>query len=167
MTTDNPFAQIGAPPVSEDPEAQLSYLKQVVGAFDATGNPRIKPLRHKLEEALEKLARGTERNVDPERLAREFAADVDALRLQTYDLLLIVINQVRATLRVRLKQGISPSDRVDTEKLQKALAVFSQGLRKMLRARKNGDARAEEEAKDILGEAGRALEESGNQLMEW
>ena len=36
-TTENPFEGIGEPPEGEDPEAQLSYLRKVIAAFDASG----------------------------------------------------------------------------------------------------------------------------------
>jgi hypothetical protein len=164
MTSENPFLEIGAPPDGEDAEAQLTYLKRVVAAFESTSNPRIKPLRRKLEEALADLADGAGRGADAESLATQFAGQVDALRAQTYELLLVVINQVRATLRVKLKQGVSPGERVDTERLQKALAFFSQGLRKTLRAQKSGDPDGQREAREMLSDASRALEETGVQL---
>jgi len=161
---DNPFVGLGAPPQGSDPEAQLTYLKQVVGAFEQTGNPRVRPLGRKLEEALAQLARDSERGADPEKLARQFSAEVATLRHQAYDLLLTVINQVRATLRVKLQQGVPAPQRADTEKLQKALALFSQALRKTLNAAKKGDTAAQSEADHMLSEAGALLEESGHEL---
>lgn len=161
----NPFLDIGAPPEGNDPEAQLSYLKTVVAAFHASGNPRIKPLSRKLDIALEDLARGGQKNDDPTKLAKQFAAQVDALRLQTYDLLLTVINQVRATLRVKLKQGMPPDERVDSEKLQEALGVFAQGLRKLLSSIKKGNSEGLAEGGKLLDDAGKLIRGSGSELL--
>jgi hypothetical protein len=160
---------IGAPPAGDDPEAQVEYLIRVVTAFQATGNPRIKPLRKRLDTMLERLAEGGER-LAPEdeegiqELATELATEVHGLQRQTYDLLLTVINQTRATLRVKLKQGMPPNERVDTEKLQKSLAAFAQGLRKMLVAAKKGDKQAHDEAARELEAAGRLLDETAGEL---
>lgn len=162
--TDNPFSGVGDPPEGQDPEAQLTYLRKVVGAFQGTDNPRIRPLKKKLNEALLRLAGGSERGVDPQELAGKFSDEVDALRLQTYDLLLTVVNQVRATLRLKLKKGMAGAERVDTERLQKALALFSQGLRKTLLATKKSDSKAYDAAVQVLAEAGQVLEETGHQL---
>lgn len=159
--------EIGAPPEGDDPEAQVQYLKRVVEAFAATGNPRIRPLRRKLDTMLERLAAGAERATGDqavESLARAFAVEVSELQRQTYDLLLTVINQTRATLRVKLKQGMPADERVDTEKLQRALAAFAQGLRKMLVAAKKGDKRAHDEAARELEAAGRLLDETADEL---
>ena len=160
----NPFLGIGAPPAGSDPEAQLSYLKRVVEAFDSTGNPRLKPLRQKLDNAMIELARGSERNLDPEKLAKQFAREVDDLRLQTFELLVTVVNQARATLRVKLHQILPPGERVDTEKLQKALGLFAQGLRKTLAAAKKADPQAKDEGNRLLDEAGKLMVESGQEL---
>ena len=163
-SSENPFLNVGAPPAGSDPEEQLTYLRKVVDAFHVTGNPRLRPLRQKLDLALEELARGTERNLDPERLAREFSAEVEELRLQIFELLVTVVNQVRATLRVKLHQSLPPDSRVDTEKLQKALGLFAQGMRKTLTAAKKADPQAREEGNKLLDEAGKLMEESGHEL---
>ncbi|MBI5511775.1 MAG: hypothetical protein HY903_23715 [Deltaproteobacteria bacterium] len=154
---ENPFRGIGAPPQGTDPEPQLAYLRRVVDAFHSTGNPRLRPLRQKLDDALEELARGAAKNLDPEKLAREFGARVTDLRLQTFDLLLTVINQVRATLRVKLQRGMPWSEKIDTEKLQQALGLFSQGLRKTLAAARKADPQAHDEGNKLLEEAGRMM----------
>jgi hypothetical protein len=161
---ENLFQGIGAPPEGQDPEAQLSYLKRVVEAFQATGNPRLKPLRQKLDQALLAVAQGAERNLDPEKLAQQFAREVDELRFQTFELLVTVVNQTRATLRVKLRQALPPEQRVDTEKLQKALGLFAQGLRKTLTAAKKADPQASDEGNRLLDEAGKLMEESGREL---
>ena len=161
---ENPFQGIGAPPEGSDPEAQLSYLRRVVDAFHSTGNPRLRPLRQKLDLALADLARGTERNLDPEKLAGQFSAQVDELRLATFELLVTVVNQARATLRVKLHTILPPGQRVDTEKLQKALGVFAQGLRKTLTAAKKADPQARQEGNRLLDEAGKLMDESGHEL---
>lgn len=162
--SDNPFSGVGDPPEGQDPEEQLTYLRKVVDAFQGTDNPRIRPLKKKLNEALLRLAGGSERDVDPEELANKFAGEVEALRLKTYDLLLTVVNQVRATLRLKLKKGMATTERVDTERLQKALALFSQGLRKTVLATKKSDSKAFDDATQVLAEAGLVLEETGHQL---
>ncbi|MEE8409920.1 MAG: hypothetical protein V3T05_09960 [Myxococcota bacterium] len=164
--SDNPFAGVGDPPAGQDPEAQLTYLRKVVDAFQSTGNPRIRPIKKQLNEALLRLGGASERGVDPEELAKTFAGEVDALRLRTYDLLLTVVNQVRATLRLKLEKGMATTERIDTERLQKALALFSRGLRKTLLATKKRDTKAHDDATQILAEAGQVLEETGHQLMD-
>jgi hypothetical protein len=164
MSPTNPFMALGAPPAGEDPEAQLTYLKQVVSAFAAAGNPRLKPLGKKLDQAFEHLASGAERGGDPEALARKLHAEVSALQIETYELLLTILNQARGTLRVRLQQGMPPPKRADTEKLQQALGGFAQGLRRFLSARKKGDAQAVREATKAIEEAGKLLAESGQEL---
>ncbi len=163
--SDNPFLDIGAPPEGEDPEAQVEYLKRVVTAFAATGNPRIKPLRKKLDTMLERLAAGAEsaRTEDELRtLAQEFAVEINALQRQTYELLVTVINQTRATWRVKLKQGgLPPGEKLDTEVLQKALAAYAQALRKMLAAAKRGDKAAHDAAARELEHAGELVDRAG------
>ncbi len=161
---DNPFIALGTPPEGDDPEAQLSYLKGVVHAFELSGNARVRPMGRKLEDALARLAAAGQRGGDPEALAREFAGEVNELRQQAYDLLLTVINQVRATLRVKLQQGVPGPQRGDAEKLQQALAAFSQALRKGLVAVKKGDREAQKEADKLVAEASALLGESGREL---
>ena len=82
----------------------------------------------------------------------------------TYELLVTVINQTRATLRARLKQGMPPAERLDTEKLQKALGGFAQGLRKMLAAAKKGDKAAHDAAAAELEAAGNLLDETSEEI---
>ena len=91
----NPFTNLGAPPEGDDPEGQLRYLRQVMDAFSQTDNPRVKPLGRKLDVALEKMAKKSERGADPETLARELHAEVRALSLQTYELLLTVLQLLK------------------------------------------------------------------------
>jgi len=160
---------IGAPPEGDDPEAQVQYLVRVVEAFQATGNPRIKPLRKKLDGMLERLAEGAESiesDDEVEVLARELAVEINGMQRQTYELLLTVINQTRATLRVKLKRGMPSDERFDTEKLQKSLAAFAQGLRKMLAAAKRGDRQAHDDAAVELELAGKLLDETSQELKE-
>ncbi len=160
----NPFAGLGTPPASGDPEGQLHYLRRVVDAFHQTGNPRLKTLRQRLDQALLELARGAERGADPDVLARGFAANVNQLQLQTFDLLTTVVNQARATLRVKLTQPLPPRERAEQEKLQKALGAFSQGLRKTLAAARKPDDAARDEANRLLTEAGQLMEDAGQEL---
>ncbi|MBI3179417.1 MAG: hypothetical protein HYZ27_07125 [Deltaproteobacteria bacterium] len=160
----NPFIALSTPPEGNDPEEQLNYLKEVVHAFETTGNARVRPLGRKLEDALARLAVAGQRGGDPEKLARQFAQEVSELRLQAYDLLLTVINQVRGTLRVKLQQGMPGPRRGDSERLQKALAAFSQALRKALVAVKKGDRDAQTEADKLVSEASTLLDESGREL---
>ena len=160
----NPFLGVGAPPEGPDPKAQLEYLRRVVDAFHSTGHPRLKPLRQKLDHALEELARGAKRHAAPEKLAREFAQEVAELKLQTYELLVTVVNQARATLRVKLRHILPPEQRIDTEKLQKGLGLFSQGLRKALVGARKQDAAAQAEGKATLAEAAQLMTESGREI---
>lgn len=163
----NPFADIGELPKGDDPEAQVEYLRSVVDAFHATGNPRIKPLRRKLDAMLARLADGAESassEAELKALAEEAAGAVADLQRQTYDLLLTVINQTRATLRVRLQQGVPPNERLDAEKLQSSLAGFAQALRKMLSSAKKGDREGHDAAARELEAASRLLDDTAGEL---
>jgi len=160
----NPFTNLGAPPEGDDPEGQLRYLRQVMDAFSQTDNPRVKPLGRKLDVALEKMAKKSERGADPETLARELHAEVRALSLQTYELLLTVINQVRATLRIKLQRGMAGDERLKSEQLQDGLALYAQGLRKLLSAIKKGNQQGQDEGSEMLQRASLQLDAIGQQL---
>jgi len=160
----NPFQALPPPPSGNDPAAQVDYLERVVQAFEQAGNPRLAPLKKRLHATLAEVARGAERGDDPEKLAREFAAQVAELRLQTYDLLSVVINQVRATLRVKLQGSLAPPERLDAESLQKGLGEYAQGLRKLILAIKKRDATLEAEAQKLISAANELLSAAGKQL---
>jgi hypothetical protein len=164
MSDANPFTALGSAPAGEDAEAQLVYLRQVVTAFAVTGNPRLKPLGRKLDQAFARLAHGAEHGRDPQSLARDLDADVRALQIEVYELLLTILNQTRGTLRVKLQQGMPPPERADTERLQQSLGAFAQGLRRFLAASKKGDKQAVADATKAIEEAGRLLADSGREL---
>ncbi len=143
------WQELAGPPAS-DPESQLAYLKRMVQLFHRAPHPRVKALRRKLDAALIQLVEAAETGRSPAELAEELAGHIDALRSETFELLLTVVNQVRGTLRVRAKN--SPAE------LQDGLQLFSQALRKMVAAMRKGDLCGETEAQRQLDEAASLLE---------
>lgn len=164
---DNPFAALpSAPAASASPEEQLRYLEGVVEAFRTAGNPRIKPLQKQLTSALERLHRGAERGEDREALAMTLSEDITELRLQTFELLLVVVNQVRATLRVKLQHGLPAPERVDVTELNKSLTLYAEGVRKLVSAFKKNDDASIRVASEALDAACAQMSASGRTLGE-
>ena len=161
---ENPFAAIGAPPEGEDPRQQLLYLQSIVAAFEKTPNPRIKPLQKQLGTAIENLAVSVERGDPPAQIGQRFQRDIRDLRVQTFDLVLVVVNQFRATLRVKLQAGMAPPQRLDMELLQRALGEYAQAVRKMIGAMKKGDAQTAKEAGEMMDRANAMLDQSREQM---
>lgn len=161
--TNNPFQALGPPPEGNEPRSQLLYLQRVMEAFAQTAEPRVAPLKRKLQAAVTRLAQGTEREEEPEQVAARFGAEVARLRLESYELLLTLVNQVRATLRVQLARMMPPDKRIDSELLQKGLGIYAQGLRKLVTALKTDDESKRAEAHTLLDEAGKLLESSAHE----
>lgn len=160
----NPFSALGPPPASADPAAHLAYLKGLLDAFAQSTEPRIKPLKEKLESTLQSVARAVERGEATEVVATRFAKELTELRIAVYDLLLTVVNQVRATLRVQVPRSTPEAQRVKMDDLQQALGDFAQGLRKLVAALKKGDVAKQEEAIREVEKAGSSLDSSGHAL---
>ncbi len=164
---DNPFAALPSPPTpSSPPEEQLRYLEGVVEAFRSAGNARIKPLQKQLTLALERLHRGAGRGEDRDVVAMQLADDIAELRVQTFELLLVVVNQVRATLRVKLQRGLAPPERLDVTALNKGLTLYAEGVRQLVVAFKKGDEHAVQSASRALDEASALMKTSGEALSE-
>ena len=157
MSDETPFSHLGAPPGDEDPRAQIQYMIGVLQAFEDVREPRMKPLRDKLHSAIAELEHD-----DDGKVRERYAASVQALQIETYDLIVVVVSQVRATLRAQLARGMSKPDRLDTERLQRDLGDFSQAMRKLVAAIKKGDHAKRLEAERLLEAAGggiKAIEE--------
>ena len=154
------FSSLGPPPPGDEPEAQVAYLQGVLAAFEQTRHPRLKPLRRKLQRALKGLG-SPQAQRDPARAAAQFARELQALRLQTFELVATLASQVRTALAAQHKGAPLPGD-VHTVDL--ALEEFGRGMRKAVVALRRGDARAEDEARELLrgaGERVRRREASG------
>ena len=123
--------------------------------FESAPHARIKPLQKQLNIAIEHLTRGIQTTGNPESIAKQFVSDVRDLYVQTYEIMSVLVNQFRATLRVKLISGMPPPEQTDVDKLQQALAEYAQALRKMIAARKKGD---DEAAKMASGQMERAAE---------
>jgi len=164
---ENPFRDLGAPPATDAPPAeQLRYLEGVIEGFRNAGSPRIKPLQKQLTDALERLQRGLDRGTAPEEIAAQLSGDVAALRLQTFEILLVVVNQVRATLRVKLQGGLPTPERLDVEALNRGLGLYAQGVRKLVAAFKKNDEQAVRQASEALDEASALMSQSGQTLVD-
>lgn len=150
MSDDNPFANLGAPPESDDPKGQVEYLLHVLQAFGQSTEPRLKPLRAKLYATFEDI----KANPGPDD-EQKLKARLAMLQIEAYDLLSVLVNQVRATLRVQLGRGMPKPQRVDSEKLQQELANYAQGIRKLISALKTGDQQKRRDAHAILEAVGR------------
>jgi hypothetical protein len=137
---------------------QLAWLKRLIEVFHRAQDGRIKTLRRQLDDALVQLALGHEAGTDADELGRDFAARIERLRHDTFDVLLTIVNQVRGTLRAKLQGGMSKTARDEAERLQDGLQLFSKGLRQVLLAAQSGDAAAEAQGSRQLDEAARALD---------
>lgn len=154
---DNTWAGL-APLASHAPaNEQVAYLQRMIALFHNAQDSRIKALRRKLDAALVDLSQGDERGTAPEALAQGFASQLENLRRETLDLVLVLTNQVRGTLRAKLSGGMPLVTRQDTEKLHESLTTFSKGLRQVLVAAQNGDVAEEHAAARVLDEALRKL----------
>ncbi len=149
----NPFATLGPPPAGDDPRAQLEYMASVLEAFKHAREPRIKPLRQKLFAAVSAI-----KDNPSEADNTQFQKRLRMLQLETYDLVMVLVNQIRGTLRVQLKRAMPKPQKLDTEKLQSDLGDYALGLRKLISAMKSGDAAKRLEAQALLEKAGRSLD---------
>jgi len=137
---DNPPAVLSAPPPIGDPQATLEFLKGVAQSFAAAEHPRVKPLQKRLSEAIDHLSRSLQAQERPQEIAARFVTDVRDLYVQTYELISVLVNQFRASLRVKLLAGMPAPDKINVELLQQALSDYAQAVRKMIAAQKKGDA---------------------------
>jgi hypothetical protein len=160
---ENPFAAIGAPPETDDVREQLLYLERVLEAFQKTPHPRLKPLRRQLCKAIENLGLAVQRGDPPEEIARRFTDEARDLRRQTYELVLTVVNQFRATLRAKLQAGMAAPQRTDMELLQKGLREYAHAVRTMVSAMRNNDDQAAKAAGAQMELANALLNQSGKQ----
>lgn len=134
---------LGAPAADATPEQQLAFVAALTQGLGEAGGPRVAELGRRLDEAFRALAAGHARGDEPRALSRRAAAEVRDLELEAYDLLSVVVNQVRATLRVRVESGLRPTGDLRLDRLQEGLAEVSKGLRKLLTAARRGDSDAE------------------------
>jgi hypothetical protein len=141
--TTSPLEALRPPAADADPEVRLGFLAALTFALGEAGGPRLAELGRRLAEALRALAAGHARGEEARVLGRRAAAEVRDLELEAYDLLSVVVNQVRATLRVRVEGGLRPAGEVRVDRLQEGLAEVSKGLRKLLGAARRGDVEAE------------------------
>jgi hypothetical protein len=149
----NPFATLGPPPAGDDPRAQLEYMANVLEAFKQAKEPRMKPLRAKLFAAVAAI-----KDNPAEADNAQFQKRLRLLQLETYDLVMVLVNQIRGTLRVQLKRAMPKPRKLDTEKLQADLGDYALGLRKLISAMKSGDAGKRLEAQALLEKAGQSLD---------
>jgi hypothetical protein len=149
----NPFATLGPPPAGDEPRAQLEYMVKVLEAFREAKEPRVKPLRAKLFAAVSAI-----KDNPAEADNVQFAKRLRMLQLETYDLVMVLVNQIRGTLRVQLKRAMPKAQKLDTERLQSDLGDYAQGLRKLISAMKTGDAGKRMEAQALLEKAGQSLD---------
>lgn len=156
MSDANPFANLGAPPADDDPRAQLEYMVKVLEAFKGANEPRIKPLRTKLFAAFAAV-----KESPTEAQNQAFVNKLRGLQIETYDLVMVLVNQIRGTLRVQLGRAMPKPQKLDTEKLQSDLGDYAQGLRKLIAAMKSGDAAKRIEAQQLLERAGSSLDAAG------
>lgn len=148
------------PPQDPDPKAQLQYLCQVVEGFAASQHPRLRPIKRKLYAALKRLTTDGPTG-DPKFLAERFAQDVIALRIETYELLHVVVNQSRASLRLLSSERQQTPARVSIDDLQAGFDLFSQGLRKAITALRQSDTAQEHEANTLMQRAQERLQKAG------
>lgn len=155
MSDANPFSTLGPPPAGDDAHAQLTYMVKVLEAFKDAKEPRVKPLRAKLFAAVSAI-----KDNASEADSAQFQKRLRLLQLETYDLVMVLVNQIRGTLRVQLKRAMPKPQKLDTEKLQADLGDYAQGLRKLIAAMKTGDAAKRMEAQVLLEKAGHRLDAS-------
>ncbi|MBC7792651.1 MAG: hypothetical protein H7Z43_03000 [Clostridia bacterium] len=159
MSAANPLDAVGPPPPTDDPHAQAEYLTQVLDAFAAIQEPRIKPLRARLLSALAELhdnedGKGRERHV----------AAMKAVQIDVYELVITIINQIRTTLKVQLGRGMATPARLGMEKLQKQLGDQVRAMLKTVSALKSTDSAKFAEAARLLEEAQRGMQELQEQI---
>ncbi|MCK5688132.1 hypothetical protein KAI87_02620, partial [Myxococcota bacterium] len=114
----NLFTELASPDEGADHHAHLAYLVSLLEAFEQTGDARIKPMRRKLHTAIIELTEGTEQGLSTEELALKFQKRIADLQVQTYEVLNIVVNQLRATLRMKLKRSPPMVGGVNMQELQ-------------------------------------------------
>jgi hypothetical protein len=151
----NAWQKAGAPP--EEPKAQLGYLRNMVELFHRIENPRLKALRRKLDAALMQLVQSSEGKKAAE-VAEELATRLEALRRETFEVLLVVVNQVRGTLKAKLAGGLTPAGRASSEKLHQGLTRFAKALRELVTATERNDPEAASAAGKLMDEAARTLD---------
>ncbi len=143
-------------------EKQYEFLIELVQAFKTYEHPRLKPLEDKLRVSLQRVVKSAEASVSPDNLAAQFAEDLADLRLQTFELLLTVMNQVRASMKVALQSGGRLPGRLQMQDLERSLGTFSIGLRKAIHGYKKGDASQNEQANRLLIQALQVLTDGHN-----
>lgn len=157
--SDNPLDALRAPPEGADPKAQLEYLRDVVKAFSGIQEPRLKFLSTKLDAAVADWTAGSGAK-DGER----FVARINALQIETFELIVVVVTQIRSSLRLQLQRGLPKPQRLDIEKMQKQLGDFSQGMRKAAAALKSDDPAKRADAQRLLAESEQAMKALEEQI---
>jgi hypothetical protein len=155
------WQKLGPPPESAAAKAQLTYLQRMVEMFHRVEHPRLKALRRKLDATLVQLVQSAEQSTSATEVAQELAARLEALRRETFETLLVVVNQVRGTLKAKLAGGQSAAARMASERLHEGLTRFSKGLRELLSAADRNDPEAESAASKLMDEAAKSLDKEG------
>jgi len=163
---DNPFATIGPAPPRSDPEAQLRYLESMLLAFKQSGHPRIKPVKKRVLKALATFTKQVESGRDPEVVGKALQKDIDAAKLQSFELVVSIVNEISAKLGIRAKGSIPPAEREAITQMREAMGDFSGALRKLVKAIKNKDTQAEEAAMELLNASAPKLKTAGRTSQE-
>ena len=161
----NPFVELGPSPPDDDPVAQADYLRRLALALEQTGNPRVKPLKKKVNGMVRRFAESAKRGEPPERFAHRFAEEMRELRVMSHEFLLTVVNQVRTTLKTRLQPGSPHAKDVDQLRAQKAFRIYAKALHKLIGAIKRGDSAEERQASDMMRDARDLMRATGEEAM--
>ncbi len=139
---DNPFVELGPPP--EDPQGQLEWLEKMILALEKARDARLKPLKKRLRTLMVDFERNHKLGKAPEEIGEHFHRKLRDLKIETFTVLLRLIQQIDAGVKVQLaKEG--PEASADPEALDylRQIAEFAIKLRRLLRAMKNNDKEAE------------------------
>ncbi len=109
MSDAHAFARLGTPPGNDDPAGQLQWLIRCVDSFAEKNDPRVQPLRDKLFLTLGELKPSMS---DDEKALLN--ARLHAVQIETFEVITVVINQIRATLRVQLARGMAKTQALES-----------------------------------------------------
>jgi hypothetical protein len=151
----NGWQELGTPPAGSAKD-QLGYLRRMVELFHKVEHPRLRALRRKLDATLVQLVQSAEGKA-PADVAAELAARLEGLRRETFEVLLVVVNQVRGTLKSKLAGPHNAAARAASERVHEGLTRFAKGLRELLSAADKHDEGKVEKAEKLMDEAAKSL----------
>lgn len=138
----HPFDELGLPP--EDPLGQLEWLKQMVVALETARDTRLKPLKKRVRKLVLDFDRNRKLGKAPEEIGEHAHRQLRELRIETFTIVLRLIQQIDASVKVQLaKEGPASALPADATDYLQRLAEFGSKLRRLLIALKKNDRAAE------------------------